>query len=424
MATSTVTIDKAYFETLLRRAQFHTSGVDFTTPVHLLTVTIPKTDHDTLLDISRQYANLQRNLYRGGITEETLAILIKDDDSVNENGDPTVHSTTADTAGGSLFLNPQPLQETQYGDSNLGCGRQNYTYGRNANFTPRNRDIKARDNSLQNNSQTDDCTFMLDDPSDGFYDQGNNDNNYRPRVTRSQYEKFAKRTIQLANLPDSPTHQEIVDVVRGGMLLDIYVRTHDRIASVSFLEEAQAQEFFRHVKRHDLYIRGKRVEIRWNERQFILPGHVANKISIGATRNLVIHDRNPKHTEEVIREDLEHIHNLTVIKVSFVGQNAFISTNSVHNAMFARTCMMSRATYKGSKIEWDEDECAGPLLKPIQFNKENIPPKKKNDAPMLNRFHLLNMDGAESGSLHEEEEKSISGLTFQSAMPPSLLSST
>ncbi len=85
------------------------------------------------------------------------------------------------------------------------------------------------------------------------------------------------------------------------------------------------------------------VEIRWNERQFILPGHVANKISIGATRNLVIHNCNPKHTEELIRDDLEHIHNLVVFNVTFKGKSCYISTNSVHNAMFARTCMMSRA---------------------------------------------------------------------------------
>jgi hypothetical protein len=86
-----------------------------------------------------------------------------------------------------------------------------------------------------------------------------------------------------------------------------------------------------------------KVIIRWSERQFILPGYIANKISIGATRNLVIHKRNAKHTEDSIREDLEHIHNLVVIKVTLQGPDAHISTNSVHNALFARTCMMSRA---------------------------------------------------------------------------------
>lgn len=86
-----------------------------------------------------------------------------------------------------------------------------------------------------------------------------------------------------------------------------------------------------------------KIEIRWSDRQFILAGHVANQVGSGATRNLVIRNRNPNLTEDVIRDDLEHIHNLVVINVTFKRSDAYISTNSVHNAMFARTCMMSRA---------------------------------------------------------------------------------
>lgn len=85
------------------------------------------------------------------------------------------------------------------------------------------------------------------------------------------------------------------------------------------------------------------VDVRWNDRQFILPGHVASKIGLGATRNLVVRRCDPRLTEETIREDLEHIHNLVVIKVEMKGGSCYIRTNSVHNAMFARTCMMSRA---------------------------------------------------------------------------------
>lgn len=92
--------------------------MDFTTPVHLPTVTIPKADHDSLVSIRRVLktrelilisslvvycspvlyaspdsvssiygalnsidtdsnpANLRRNLYRGGIAEETLAVRV------------------------------------------------------------------------------------------------------------------------------------------------------------------------------------------------------------------------------------------------------------------------------------------------------------------------------------------------------------
>lgn len=43
----------------------------------------------------------------------------------------------------------------------------------------------------------------------------------------------------------------------------------------------------------------RQVEIRWNDRQFILPGHVAGKVGIGATRNLVIRRCDPRFTESV-----------------------------------------------------------------------------------------------------------------------------
>jgi hypothetical protein len=57
---------------------------------------------------------------------------------------------------------------------------------------------------------------------------------------------------------------------------------------------------------------------------------------------LVVHHYDGRHSEENIREDLDHIHNCVVVKVTFSGGNCYISLNSVHNAIYARNCMMSR----------------------------------------------------------------------------------
>lgn len=69
---------------------------------------------------------------------------------------------------------------------------------------------------------------------------------------------------------------------------------------------------------------------------------MANKIGCGATRNMVIRKIDGRHTEETIRKDLEHIYRLVVIRLDFVGSTCYVKTNSVHNALFARSCMMSR----------------------------------------------------------------------------------
>jgi hypothetical protein len=86
-------------------------------------------------------------------------------------------------------------------------------------------------------------------------------------------------------------------------------------------------------------------------------------------------------------------------------------------ALHCQEANVENSTYKGSKIEWDDDECAAPLVKPQQIRQENNAPKKKNNAPLMNRFHLLNMDGTEDSSL-EDEDHDASGITFQSAVSP------
>lgn len=158
------------------------------------------------------------------------------------------------------------------------------------------------------------------------------------------------RTLYFCGFPARTTYQDLLSVVKGGKLLSINIRS-ERSATVTFLDAAQ--DYLTWTKRNDIYLNGKRVEVRWADRQFNLNGHINNKISNGATRNILIRSAVDKGlTEAQIRDDMEHIHGLVIINVSFRNGHAYVSTNSVHNALFARTCMMSRTTYKGCKIEF------------------------------------------------------------------------
>ncbi|KAL8992705.1 MAG: hypothetical protein Q9169_006897 [Polycauliona sp. 2 TL-2023] len=214
-----------------------------------------------------------------------------------------------------------------------------------------------------------------------------------PKADDQSERKKDQRTILLQNLPDNVIHREIVDIVHGGMLLDVYLRTQDRSASISFVDGSAALSFLSHAKRNGVYIRGRRLALDWSERQFYMPGHVAGKIRIGATRNLIIRSVKPSITEERLREDLDHIHNLVIISISFIDGNVYLSLNSIHNALFARTCMMSRTIYRGMKIEWYPDECALPIPKMEHTaRKEAVSTPNLKPNPMVNRFQMLNMD--------------------------------
>lgn len=90
-------------------------------------------------------------------------------------------------------------------------------------------------------------------------ESGNGNGNADGRSQGQQFDRIAQRTLMLANLAEGTTHAEITRTVRGGMLLDVFLRSHERSATVSFLRARDAQAWFDHVRRYDLYIRNKRV---------------------------------------------------------------------------------------------------------------------------------------------------------------------
>lgn len=126
-------------------------------------------------------------------------------------------------------------------------------------------------------------------------------------------------------------------------------------------------------------------------------------ISRGATRNLLLSKVPPTLTEERIREDLDHIHNLHVEKIVIQGVSIVVNLNSVCVALFARTCLMSRSSYKGVKIEFAVDECAGKLPASKRKDIERKRVQEKVSPP--NRFDVL----ATSWDGDDQEENQENG---------------
>ena len=59
--------------------------------------------------------------------------------------------------------------------------------------------------------------------------------------------------------------------------------------------------------------------------------------------------------------------------------------------------------YKGYKVNWDNDECAGPLEVPSHPRRASIS-KKKGEPPIANRFALLGMEDGEDEDEDENED--------------------
>ncbi|PYH89132.1 hypothetical protein BO71DRAFT_435078 [Aspergillus ellipticus CBS 707.79] len=342
-------------------------------------VTISRSQYNRLLQDSEHLGKLKDSLLNGGLSQETLDILIYG--TVPQPNTPQTNRKTYPKHSPSSdgTLEPSTAGHQEY--SAVKCS-----------------DVKYH--STKEFEEDEEDEVLLGSQSSDEKDEYGESS----RSAGSSPAPGDQRTVMIRNLPDRVTHKDIVAAVRGGALLHIYLRARERIASVSFVEEAAARDFLQHTKNYGLYVAGKRVEVSWNDRQFYLPPYVRVKINNGASRNLVLYNVHPNVTEWVIRKDLEHIHNLIVITVKFKNNNAYISTNSVHNALFARSCMMSRFMYKGMKIGFSPDECVESLAKSVR--KELPTPPKKAAKSVPNRFQLLSLDGADD----DEDHGNLDGL--------------
>ncbi|KAK7436927.1 hypothetical protein Landi51_12298 [Colletotrichum acutatum] len=283
---------------------------------------------------------------QGGVTEATLAVLTCDESNYQEDNVEEQFTSPSEAPRNEI---QRPVSHSRVTTAPATRGNEN------SSRPPIQQPVKSEwaeeePGTLDESEVTISPIEPELKPEHGFGDQNDSQLPMRPR-----FERLATRTVLILNLAEGTTHADIVGVV----------------------------------------------DVRWSDRHFTLPGHVASKLGIGASRNLILRRCDPKLTEEEIRDDMEHIHNLVVIAVSFRGGSCYINTNSVHNAMFARTCMMSRFKYKGSKIEWDVDECAQPLPAEPQRVQTQIPPTRRPMNPMANRFELLKLDKA------EEDEENI-----------------
>ncbi|KAK3068751.1 hypothetical protein LTR53_013435, partial [Teratosphaeriaceae sp. CCFEE 6253] len=368
------------------------------------------------LRISREFELLKAALFKGGITAETLDLLVAGADSSDHRKDSGSNTNAwADDSGDHSPY--QDRQSSQFNPSaSIGATpwRQPGTAA-SFNLAPGSGPYhNGQGQSRQGASGLTVPGFCRQAsygappssvPDDGAFDEvgsaADEGINLPSDATAGPPPAQERRTLYFAGLSDRTTHADLLSILKGGKLLSVNLRG-ERSATVTFLDGAA--DFLAWAKRNDLYLHAKRIDVRWAERQFRLNGHIHHKILNGATRNLLVRGALAHGlTETRIREDMEHIHNLVVIGVAYRGDDAHVSTNSVHNALFARTCMLSRAAYKGCKVEFARDGCDAPL--PVPVSKTTAPPlpqaSRKKKAPFANRFDVIGMDGEDDSSDEE-----------------------
>lgn len=104
-------------------------------------------------------------------------------------------------------------------------------------------------------------------PSDGrnngknvlFNSSPSADNSGSGTFSQVQDGNKPRRTLFFSNLPKDATYSDLVAVVRGGALVDVWMKESDRCASVSFINPADADAYLRYAKKNEIFIGGCRV---------------------------------------------------------------------------------------------------------------------------------------------------------------------
>lgn len=158
-------------------------------------------------------------------------------------------------ANGGVNIFPRPTRVPVTISRPSGNGNETPS---NSGWTPKNysgsgsfHKDRAGSFARQHSSMQDDSSFPSDEKEDGCFPNS--------KTEKLQYARAENRTLIIKNLSDRATHKDIVDIIRGGAVLDIFLRANERSASVSFVEGSAAQDFLSYTKRNDIYIHGKRV---------------------------------------------------------------------------------------------------------------------------------------------------------------------
>lgn len=199
------------------------------------------------------------------------------------------------------------------------------------------------------------------------------------------------RSVLLRGIPKSASLRDVCKIVRGGMILNLFLRPHQNTAHVSFVNPQAAEDFLLHADRTDLYVKGRKIMASWDKRPCYLNKGLAQRIQRdGATRNLVVRFPRPEITAALILDDLEHIHRLEVLEVHFRDGHAWISLNGIRQSITARSCMLSRLRYRGCRIDFWPDECdQSPPTTRQQASEQRWQHPSKFPTIFTNRFLAL-----------------------------------
>jgi hypothetical protein len=101
---------------------------------------------------------------------------------------------------------------------------------------------------------------MMTEEENGFY-LIEKEETHSPEREKIQQDPATdeQRTVDIQGIPDRTTHRDLTNAICGGAILELYFKSFDHAAHLSFTEPSAARVFVNNAKQHGFYIAGKKV---------------------------------------------------------------------------------------------------------------------------------------------------------------------
>ncbi|KAJ9056803.1 hypothetical protein DSO57_1029244 [Entomophthora muscae] len=170
------------------------------------------------------------------------------------------------------------------------------------------------------------------------------------------------RTIYLGNIPEGVTYEELLTLVRGGMIESCRILPDKGCAFISFIDSYGAGLFHYHFNSstQGLTLRDQKVTVGWGK-MYPLSNLVASHISRGASRCVFLGGIDDSYTPQWLIEELGKFGDIDTVKVLYEKKIAFVHFTTISNAVKCVDNLSANPAWSDKKLSYGKDRCDKPL---------------------------------------------------------------
>ncbi|KAK7691833.1 hypothetical protein QCA50_005237 [Cerrena zonata] len=170
------------------------------------------------------------------------------------------------------------------------------------------------------------------------------------------------RTVYLGNIHPETTAEDLCNSIRGGVLQSLRYMQDKHIAFVTFVDPAAALTFFQVASYQGLTLNNRRLKIGWGKNSGPLPPALALSVHAGATRNVYVGNIEDfdTYSEERLKRDFGEYGDIELVNFLKEKNCAFVNFTNISNAIKAIEGIKNKPDYANLRISHGKDRCANP----------------------------------------------------------------